>query len=94
MNKANNGWEPIEVAPRSTFIVTSAGNQVDAVYLELYCPDNVGPHTDPVAGICIGWWEPLMKPACWFGESGFPLKPTHWRYLRPAPIDAKRKGKP
>jgi hypothetical protein len=89
MNKENNGWAPIETAPKSVV----RGRTIDAIYLEVYCPDMVGPNTDLNVGICIGWWEPLMRPPCWTGELGVTLNPTHWRYLRPPPKDAERWGR-
>jgi hypothetical protein len=84
----NHDWGPMASAPKSP---VSKG-VVQGHYLELYCPDMVGPTSDPKAGICIGWWEPLMKPPQWHGEAGYQLNPTHWRELRPAPSDAEMKG--
>ena len=83
-------WQSMDSAPKSEVIK----GVVQGHYLELYCPNMVGPTSDPKTGICIGWWEPLMKPPQWYGEAGFELKPTHWRELRPAPDDAERRGRP
>ena len=87
-----HGWDFMSTAPKSTSTPTPAGADVRAIYLELYCPDMVGPISDPQAGICIGWWEPHVRGGVWMGEGGYPLKPTHWRHLRPAPEDALRTG--
>ena len=88
MGKSMTWCNDMSKAPKSSHV----GSRVQGIYLELYCPDFVSKLSDPLCGVCIGWWEPLVGGGCWMGEGGFTLHPTHWRHLRPAPEDGERRG--
>jgi len=79
-------WQPIETAPKSTYVDTEYGADVSGKYLLGFCPEPDMCNLE--VAIRIIWWEPLMNggKGMWYGEGSYGVHPTHWQPLPPPPV--------